>query len=79
MVALYVKNDVATYFDRFSVEHIIKEIKKFIGNKIIKTNIYRIKGYDSAICGYFCFGFIAFWLNNIRPADLLVYLHQPIF
>ena len=32
----------ATYFDSFRVEHIPKEIKKFIGNKYIITNIYRI-------------------------------------
>ena len=32
----------AIYFDRFGVQHIPKEIKKFIGNKNMKTNIYRI-------------------------------------
>ena len=31
------------YFDSFRVEHISKEIKKFIGNKNIITNIYRIQ------------------------------------
>ena len=30
------------YFDSFWVEHIPKEIKKFIGNKNVITNIYRI-------------------------------------
>ena len=32
-----------TYFDIFGVEHIAKEIKKFIGNKNIIINIYRVQ------------------------------------
>ena len=52
-------NDV-TYFDSFGVEHILKEIKTFINNKNIKTNIFRIQAYDSVIGGYFCIGFIDF-------------------
>ena len=34
-----------TYFDRFGVEYIPKEIKKSIGNKNIITNTFRIQGY----------------------------------
>ena len=34
-----------TYFDSFGVEHIPRDIKKLIGNKNIKTNIYRIPAY----------------------------------
>ena len=30
------------YFDIFGVEHILKELRKFIGNENI-TNIYRIQ------------------------------------
>ena len=52
------------YFDSFGVEHIPKEIKKFIGNINIITNIYRIQAYDSIICGYFCIGFIDFMLKG---------------
>ena len=33
----------ATYFDSFGVEHIPKEIRKFIGNENITTDIYRIQ------------------------------------
>ena len=40
-VALYVKNNDATYFDYFDVENIPKEIKTFISNKNMKTNIFR--------------------------------------
>ena len=45
-IALYVQNNDVTYFDSFGVEHIQKEIKVFIGNKNIKTNIFRIQAYD---------------------------------
>ena len=41
-IALYVNAKHVTYFDSFGLEHIPKEIKKFIGNKNIITNIYRI-------------------------------------
>ena len=40
-VTLYVKNNDATYFDYFDVENIPKEIKTFISNKNMKTNIFR--------------------------------------
>ena len=46
------------------VEHIPKEIKKFIGNKIIITNIYRIQAYSSIMCGYVCIGFVDFILKD---------------
>ena len=45
-VALYVHNYVL-YFNSFGVEHIPKEIKEFIDNKNIKTNIFRTQAYDS--------------------------------
>ena len=53
-----------TYFDSFGVENIPKAIRKFIGNNNITTNIYRIKAYDSILCGYFCIGFIDFMLKS---------------
>ena len=52
-VALWVNNNNVTYFDSFGVEHIPKEIKTFINNKNIKTNIFRIQAYDSVMRGYF--------------------------
>ena len=61
-VALYVYNDDVTYFDSFGVEYIPKEIKKFINNENIKTNIFRIQPYNSIMCGCFCIGFINFML-----------------
>ena len=67
-VASYVQNNV-TYFDSFRVEHIPKEIRTFIGNKNIKTNIFRIQTYDSIVCGYFCIGFIDFMLAGKTLTD----------
>ena len=68
-VALYVNNKTVTYFDSFGVEHITKEIMKFIDNKNIITNIFRIQAYDSIMCGYFCIGFINFMFNGNSLTD----------
>ena len=46
-IALYVNGDNVTYFDSVRVEYIPKEIKMFIGNKDIITNIYKIRAYKS--------------------------------
>ena len=60
-VVLYAQNNNSvTYFDSFGVEYIPKEIRAFINNKNIKTNIFRIKAYNSIMCRYFCNGFINF-------------------
>ena len=63
-IALYVNAKNETYFDSFGVEHVPKEIRKFIESKNIMTNIYRIQAYDSIMCGYFCIGFIDFMLKG---------------
>ena len=68
-VALYVNNKTITYFDSFGVEHIPKEIMKFIFLKKIITNIYRIQAYDSIMCGYFCIGFINFMFDGKSLTD----------
>ena len=62
-IVLYVNDNNVAYFDSFGVEHIPKEIKKFIGNKSIITNTYRIQACDSIMCRYFCIGFIDFMLK----------------
>ena len=59
---MYVLNNDVTYFDSFGLEHIPKEIRKFISNKNMKTNIFRIQVYDSIMCGYYCIRFIDFML-----------------
>ena len=68
-VALWVNNNNVTYFDSFGAEHIPKEIIKFIENKNIKTNIFRIQAYDSIKCGYFCIGFIDFMFKGKSLTD----------
>ena len=59
-IALYVKNNEVIYFDSFGVEHLPKEIKRFIEHKNIKRNIFRIQADNSIMYGYFCIGFIDF-------------------
>ena len=63
-IALHVPNNDIIYFDSFEVEHVPKEIIKFIGNKSIKTNIFRKLANDCIMCGYFCIGFIGFMLEE---------------
>ena len=62
-------NNNVTCFDSFGVEHIPKEIKKFIERSTILRNIVRIQAYDSVMCGYFCIGFIDFMLKAKRLTD----------
>ena len=57
------------YFGSFGVEHIPEEIKIFIGNKNIKTNIFRVQASDSVMCGYFYIGFIDFMLAGKKLTD----------
>ena len=61
-ITLYVSNNGTIYFDSFGVEHVPKEIKKFVANKNIKTNAFTIKANNSTMCGYFCIGFLDFML-----------------
>ena len=68
-VGFYVNNKTVTYFDSFGVEHISKEIMKFIDNKNIITNIFRIQAYDSIMCDYFCIGFINFMFDGNTLTD----------
>ena len=65
------------YFDSFGIEHIPREIDKFINNdttkssslKCIKSNIFRIQAYDSIMCGYFCIEFINYMLKGKTLLD----------
>ena len=51
------------------MEHIPKEIKAFMCNKNIKTNIFKTQAYDSIMCGYFCIGFIDFMIARKTLID----------
>ena len=68
-IALFCNRNEIVYFDSFGVEHIPEEIKEFIGNKNIKTNIFRVQANDSVMCGYFCIGFIDFILAGTKLTD----------
>ena len=48
-IALYVNNKTVTYLDSSGVEHIPKQIKKFINNKNIISKFFRIQAYDSVM------------------------------
>ena len=63
-INLWVDNNDVTYFVSFGAEHIPKEIKEFVKNKNITANIFRIKEYDSVMCGCFRIGFIDFMLKG---------------
>ena len=67
---MYINAENLTYFNSFGVENIPKWIEKFIGNKNVITNIYRIQAYKSIMCGYFWIVFFDFMLKG---KDLLEY------
>ena len=50
------------------MEHIPKEICKFINNDI-KSIIFRIQAYDSIMCGYFCIEFINYMFKGETLLD----------
>ena len=76
-VYLFVKPKYTVYFDSFGVEHIPKEINRFIRSEElgrvvcneIKSNIFRIQAYDSIMCGYFCIQFINYMLKGKTLLD----------
>ena len=68
-IALYVNNKTVTYFDSFGIEYIPKEVKEFIGNRNIISNIRRIQYYDSIMCCYFCIGFIDYMFKGKSLID----------
>ena len=83
-ISLFIKTNEVIYFDSFGIEHIPKEINKFIcskelrakalgsavgNNKKVKANIFRIQAYDSIMCGYFCIEFINYMLKGKTLLD----------
>ena len=68
-VSLFVKPKYTVYFDSFGIEHIPKEINKFISNNDIKSNMFRIQAYDSIMCGYFRIEFINYMLKGKTLLD----------
>ena len=68
-IALYVKNKKVVYFDSFGVEHVPKETIKFIKNRDITANIFRLQAYDSIMCVYFCIKFIDYMFDDKTLID----------
>ena len=68
-IALFCNRNEIVYFDSFSVEHVPEEIKKFVGNKNIVANIFRVRANNSVMCGYFCIGFINFMVAGKKLTD----------
>ena len=71
LTVLYSLNNNVTYFHSFGVEHIPKETRKFIGNKNIQANIFRIKAHDTVMFRYFCIKFIDFMLSCKNLTDFV--------
>ena len=77
-LSLFVKANKVIYFGSFGIEHIPKEINKFIrskelgsavGNNNIEINIFRIQAYDSIMSRYFCIEFINYMLKGKTLLD----------
>ena len=73
-VVIFVKSNEVIYFDSFGVECIPREIIEKIehnslGNKNIKTSIFRIQDSNSIMCDYFCILFIEYMLNDKTLTD----------
>ena len=50
-IALDVNANNIAYFHTLGAEHFPKETEKFIGNKNIMTNIYRVQAQHLIMCG----------------------------
>ena len=57
---MYAKGNKIFYFHSFGVEHVPKEVEKFIGHENIKANIFRVHTNNSTMWGCFCIEFIDF-------------------
>ena len=76
-IALFCERSEVAYFDSFGVEHIPEEIEKFIGNKNIIANNFRVQSNDSIACSYFCIGFIDFMLAGNNKLTDFTSLFSP--
>ena len=71
-IALFCNRSEIIFFDSFGVEHVPEEIKKFIGHKSLKANIFPVKENNSIMCGYFYTRIIEFMLAGKKLTILLV-------
>ena len=68
-IVLFCNRNEIVYFDSFGVEHVPEKIKKFVGNKNITANHFRVQANNSVMCGYFYTGFIDFMLAGKKLTD----------
>jgi len=68
-VAIFIQKKNAVYFDSFGVEKLPKEIKRFLHDKNLNLNLFRIQEFDSIMCGYFCLGFLDYMFAGKNLLD----------
>ena len=68
-VAIFVNGNRAIYFDSFGVEHLPREIKRFLRGKDLMVNIYRVQDIRSILCGYYCIKFLDFMFDGKSLMD----------
>ena len=78
-IALFCKKSETVYLDSFGVEYVPEEIKKFIENKNIKANIFRVQSNNSITCGYFYMGFIDFMFACKKVTDFTSFFSPYVF
>ena len=78
-IALFCNKSEIVYFNSFDVEHVPEEIKKFIGHKNIKANIFRVQANNSIMCGYLSIGFIDFMLVGKKLTGFTIFFSPHDF
>ena len=61
-VSLFIDRKTAVYFDSFGIEYTSQEVLNKIIGKSITQNIFRIKGNDYIMCGFYYIAFIEYML-----------------
>ena len=51
-IAVHLNGDDASYFDSFGIDHVPVEIVKFLRNKHLHINIFRVQSVKSVLCGF---------------------------
>ena len=78
-IALFCNTSEIVYFDSFGVEYVPEELKKFVGNKNIKANMFRVQANNSVLCGHFCNGSIEFMLAGRKLTDFTSLFSPYVF
>ena len=68
-VVIFLNDNRATYFDSFGVEHLLREVLRFLKGKDIHANIFRVQPDRSFLCGYYCLKFLDFMFDGKSLMD----------